>query len=422
MQYLKTKARFVEVVLKIVERCNINCTYCYMFNRGNDDYLSHPVYLPDNTLQAIARFLAQGVEDLGAERVRIDFHGGEPLLLKRERFDAIASTLREAVEPRAKMEFGLQTNAMLVNQDWLDLLWKHRVGVGVSIDGPKEYHDAFRVDRRARGSYDRTVRGLRMLQEAFRANRGLKPGVLCVINPELDGRRIYRHAIDELHTERINFLLPMLSHDNARPDMAAKIGSYLCGVFDEWAKDDNPNIHVRILDQVMWFLTAGRGVVQALERIRAEEYALLTIASNGDLGPDDELKPLNFGQGTANVASTSMIEFLNSPMMTFVDQAAHSLPAPCKACSWQNYCRGGAQHGVLINRYQHQTGFDNPSVFCEGLKAFYSRVAAYLVSHGVPCELLASSLDYQSTPYHGPVPTLPGAYLKRSEMETAKSS
>ncbi|MBL8512263.1 MAG: radical SAM protein [Betaproteobacteria bacterium] len=410
---MKKRADFVEVVLKLTERCNINCTYCYMFNMGNDDYLAHPIYIDSAVIEKVAAFLAKGVQELSAKRIRIDFHGGEPLMLKPARFDWLCEKLRREIEPFAAIEFAMQTNGMLINEEWLALFEKHRVGIGISIDGPQDLHDAHRVDHQGKGTHAKVIEGIQRAQKAASEKRLPVPGFLTVINPDHDGGRIYRHLVDDLGATSMNFLLPMWSHDSIPSGAAEKLGKYLCSVFDEWVKDDNLKIKVRILHQTMRAMTAGSGFVAALEGIRANEFALLTIASNGDLGPDDELKPLNFGQGTCNVSNTSLVDFLNSDLMTYLDDVAHTLPVDCYECPWQNYCRGGAQHGSLINRFSSKAEFQNKSALCDGLRSYYSQVATYLLEHDTPMDLLAASLDFADSPYKKPMPIFPKRYHRK---------
>jgi uncharacterized protein len=383
-----------------------------MFNLGNDDYLQHPVRVNSTVVEAFGDFLAQGAKDLTAETVRIDFHGGEPLMLGLSRFDELCTRLTQKLEG-TNVEFGLQTNGTLISDAWIDLFEKHKVGVGVSIDGPAEVHDKFRIDHKNRGTYARTLKGIRRLQKAAAAGRICAPGFLVVVDANQDGGKIYRHLVDDLGANGMNFLLPMVTRDTAEEALANKVGNYLCRVFDEWAKDDKPTINVRILDQAMRFFSGGSGFVNALEGVRNDGYALISVASNGNLNPDDEIKVVNFGQGTANIFSTSLKDYLNSEVMMFLDKVAHSLPRECYECPWQNHCRGGSGHGVTISRYSTTNGFDNASVLCSGLKKFHSRVAAYLLRHGVSEEQLAASLDFEESAYRNSVPPVPKHLLRK---------
>ncbi|MFJ2994237.1 radical SAM protein [Pandoraea sp. NPDC087047] len=145
--------QYVEVILKISERCNIDCKYCYFFNKENQDYLSNPPYMSSETARAFVQFL-QSAPNFRGTTFQIDLHGGEPLMMKRERFEEIVTILKTGLRDAGAVQFTVQTNALLVDEAWLDLLSRLGVYVGVSIDGPKIYHDENRVDKTGAGTHD----------------------------------------------------------------------------------------------------------------------------------------------------------------------------------------------------------------------------------------------------------------------------
>ena len=248
----------IEAVIKITERCNINCTYCYMFNRGNNDYEQHPVYISDETIAATSQFLAHGAQFYGTKEVRIIFHGGEPMMFKKARFTAMCELFIREITPHAKLVFAMQTNGMLVTDEWIAILSQYKIGVGVSIDGPKDCHDAQRVDHQGHGTYDRAVAGLKKLQMAHEEGRIFPPGGICVIDATQDARKIYHHLVNELGIKKQNFLIPMDTHDSIAPQAADKLGDFLIQIFDAWTKADDPTIDVRVITQAMRFFMNGK--------------------------------------------------------------------------------------------------------------------------------------------------------------------
>ncbi len=408
-----TKKR-IEAVVKIVERCNINCSYCYMFNLGNEDYLAHPIYIPDDVVIASAKFLAKGAQELKAEKVKVIFHGGEPLMMDKEKFDWMCTVYREEISPFAEVSFAMQTNGMLINKAWIELFVRHKVGIGISLDGPQEMNDLQRVDHRKRGTYERVVAGLMKMKRAHDDAKLSHPGVICVINPMNDAKKIYRHLVSDLGFTHTSFLMPMDSHESSPPEAASNIGKYLCDLFDEWVSDDNPSIRLRLFNEVIAFLSHGTGYIERQEQARASGTTVLLIASNGELGNSDEMKSLNPAWKKSNINTTSLYEYLESPEVKFIDAATHSLPDACLECCWQNHCLGGAQFGTLVTRFSHARGFNNPSVFCDGIRTFYSHVAAYLLSHGVALAKIEGAIDYTNSPYQRPVPIAPVSLQKKT--------
>lgn len=379
--------RRVEAILKVAERCNINCSYCYFFNGTDDSYKRHTPVIKFDTVTAVATFLREGVESLGLEYVQIDFHGGEPLLMQKSQFAAMCDHFGAVLEPVADLNLCLQTNAMLIDDQWIEIFMRHRVKVSTSLDGPAEYHDQERVDFKGRGTHCETIAGINRLREAVCRGDLDGFGVLCVINPARSASRIYRYFVDELGLDSMDFLLPQMTHDTFAGLPATAYGDFLCQLFDAWAADDDPRIQVRILNSVLSLLLGGRSKVTGLG---AEMPLAITIASDGSVGPDDTLRTCGTAmiESGANVSSTTLAEFVNNPLMRVLDSAKENLSAGCRECCWQRVCGGGQ----LVHRHSARDGFNAPSVFCDGLKPFFAHVAAYLLVRGLPLGRLSEVL------------------------------
>lgn len=396
----------IEAIVKLTERCNINCTYCYFFNGGDEDYKKHPPLLSTGTAEAIADFLKQGAQELGAKKIIIDFHGGEPLLMKQHRFAEICDIFASRLAGEFKLNFKLQTNGMLVDEEWIALFEKYRVMIGVSIDGPMEYNDVDRVDHDGKGTYERVAAGIRRLHEATAAGRIPPVGALCVINPAFSAKKIYRHFIDELGFGGVNFLMPLDTYDEIKlkPGIAKKYGEFLCELFDEYVADDNPAIRIRVLQSAMMGLAGGvKFAADRQEKIGWAHQAFV-VSSNGDLGPDDTLRNAHAGffSTGSNVSTVTLKQYLNLEMNKMMRAAHSTLNAQCESCCWRNICRGGD----MINRYNKRNGFDNPSALCDGWQEFISHVCAYLLRHGLSQQTLMEVVDWR-----------PSAETGRSQIE-----
>jgi len=392
--------RVIEAVVKVTEVCNINCTYCYVFNRGDESYKLHDKYMKPETVSQLADFLARAAHDVGATEIRVDFHGGEPLMLKKARFDEYCETFKARAPADVRVVFALQTNGMLVDEAWIALFRKHKVTVGVSIDGPQPINDVERIDHFGRGTYERTRKGLDALNDAYRD--GLIPsfGLLTVASAKTSGAEIYRHFVHEVKVDALDFLLPIESHDEFDPSTSLAYGQFLVDAFDEWVKDDDPYIRIRIFSNTLAFFQQGKEIVKGARQSRDIDYNLITVSSNGDLGPDDSLRTLDLGLfSSATIRTDSLQSYRGRADLQGIRDAENTLPDGCGECAWKNLCRGGAANGRLINRFSSARGFNNKSIICEGLQHFYSHVAAHVLRNGVSFNQLTQSLIHEDEPF-----------------------
>ncbi|MBS0287008.1 MAG: radical SAM protein [Proteobacteria bacterium] len=372
----------ISCVYKIVERCNINCTYCYFFYGGDESYKEHPPYASFDVTQDFANFLKQGCLDLNLSKVTIGYHGGEPLMIGPKNLAKMCDIFNETLRDIAEVEYTLQTNGILINDEWIEVFDKYHIYPGISLDGPAIYNDIYRLDKKGKSTYERTVRGIKKLIES---KLNYYPGVLCVINPNANPRKIYRHFVDELNLTGIDFLLPHTPHGKPLPGTPEQYGKFLCELFDEWANEDNPNIRIRLFKDAMHSLSGGYSSVygRGFNDRREEDFShhLLNVSSNGDLGPVSELMTTSSDvmHTGYNVKTHTLSDLLNLPVFRQISEALKTVPDACKTCCWQRVCGGGD----LVTRFSKERGFNNPSTLCTGLYEFYSHVAAYMLSNGI---------------------------------------
>jgi uncharacterized protein len=156
------------VVLQPTPFCNINCRYCYLSQRSVHQVMASAV------LRRILEELFS--TSFLAERVVLLWHAGEPLVVPLDFYRQTFSFIQKFNTRGVKVIPSLQTNGMLITQQWCDFLKEYQVHVGVSLDGPQHIHDQSRVDRAGRGTFERTMRGIRLLQQ-----NGIEPSILMVL-------------------------------------------------------------------------------------------------------------------------------------------------------------------------------------------------------------------------------------------------
>ena len=373
------------IVLKTVERCNINCTYCYFFNKSDQAYHYHPPFISKETIDKVARFIAQGCVDLSLINLQVTFHGGEPLMQSKCDFDYMCNKiLKETSHTSCKIAFGIQTNAMLVNQDWIDLFNKYKVSVGVSIDGPKQYHDKYRVDKRGRGTFDKTVSGIKQLQEG---KINFELGILSVINPKFSPVEIFNFFYRKLNISKFDFLLPDAHHGDPPEHNPEEYGDFYCDIFNEIEKVGLENVNVRFINSVLSSFLA-----EDIQFNEKKHLQPITISTDGSLSPVDDLRNTDSSlMYTGHIDNMSLNKYLKKPVFEDINQARDSLPKTCKTCCWSNVCKGGH----LIHRYSSKDKFERKSIYCAALKKLYGRAAAYLINEGISLESLESTLGIE---------------------------
>lgn len=376
----------LNIVLKTVERCNLNCSYCYFFNGLDKTYLKRPKYITKEVIKHFAKFLKDGVNRLNLHNVHIVLHGGEPLMQPKEDFIYLMETLKLS-NLNAGLSFSIQTNATLVTSSWINLLNRYEVGVGISIDGPREYHNKYRVDHYNNGSYEQVVCGIKLLQQELNN----EAGCLAVINPEFDGRQIYRHLVD-LGFKKIDFLLPDNNHTNPPAHKIMKYAKYLIEVFDEWAKDNDSEISIRKFKSIILQLLGKPSLIYGFGRNNISDIIpLLAVRSDGEICPTDEListDPATITLTGKNVCNTTLHEIISHKIFEEIALASGIIPSKCSGCCWYKAC--GA--GNLLGRYSKENRFNNHSVYCSVFQELYAHIASYLINSGVAPQLITNNL------------------------------
>jgi uncharacterized protein len=355
---------FQQFVLKVHSRCNLACDYCYVYEMADQTWRSRPRVMAPRTVAKAAARIAEHALAHDLPRVRVVFHGGEPLLVGPERLDRMATTLRAAMPAGVTMDLGIQTNAVLLDEDSLPVLRRHGIGIGVSLDGSRGDHDRHRRYANGEGSHTDVIRGLESLrQEPFRS---LFAGILCTIDLGNDPVGTYE-ALLEFSPPAVDFLLP---HGNwtqrppGRPDDdSAPYGDWLIQVFDRWYDAPRHETSVRLFDNIVLMLLGGQS---ESELIGLTPSRLITVDTDGSLEQVDTLKSSFHGAAATglNVFDHPLDSALAHPAVVARQIGLAALSDTCLPCSVRDVCGGGA----YPHRYRAGSGFRNPSVYCRDLQ------------------------------------------------------
>jgi len=356
-----------EYIIKVASRCNLNCSYCYMYNKLDTSWRQRPAVMDaavfDLTLDRVRRHVTSSSDD----QVFLVFHGGEPTLVGPTRFEQFCRQAYARLADVATVTLGIQTNGTRLTEAWIELFRRYDVQVTISMDGPQDIHDAQRVDHRGRGSHDQIARNLRLLTE-----NGIGFGILCVIPLGADPLRVHRHFLD-LGCREVGYLLPAETHETIDA-VRARYGptpcaDFLIPVFDDWWFNGTLDVRVRE------FWTMGRlllGGLSDLDSLGNPPLEFLVVETDGAISGLDLLRVCEDGlvDTGLNVRTHDFADVADlSPLHAAIARGV-PLPTACRSCVEASTCAGG----YLPHRYARATGFDNPSAWCADLLKVFAHI------------------------------------------------
>lgn len=351
---------FTFVLIKLASRCNIQCTYCYWFRDA--DVYKKPAVLTRDSEDAFCARLEEHIREFELGQFLVVFHGGEPLLFPKHRFDAFLKKIR-AIEERTgcAIQRGLTSNGILIDEAWVRLFKEHDVVVTVSLDGPAEINDKYRVDFKGKGTLAGTLKGIDCLRDG-----GIEPGLISVCNPATDPEKVLAFVVDELGFPEFDILPPDATHvDNPPP-----IADYFIKLFDVWYdKYAARGVRIATLDAMI------RGLVGKLslsDTIGLGPIETVTLMTDGSLEPLDVLRITGDGSTASklNVRSDAIKDVRNDPVWRQAFEASTQLCDTCMNCEYLDSCGGGH----LAQRWSRERRYDNPSVYCESWKRIFGHI------------------------------------------------
>lgn len=391
------------VVLKCIKACNLRCPYCYYINSDTEAYGK---IISEQTLRT---FYQSVKEHIGVEgRFEIVWHGGEPLLLGKRRFRHFLTIQSEYFAP-GQIENVLQSNGVLIDDEWIDLFREFEVGFGISLDGPKHIHDEGRPLVSGEGSYDAAVSAIRLMQD-----RGYEVGVLAVVNPSADGAEVLQHFLD-LGVSACDFLPPIGNNCDYAGDgiwsngaTAEGTRNYLLSAFRLWHEQARDTLTVELFDALY---KNALGLPQF--HLNAAGYTLEdniilepdgTICLDPDFYTIDRFTESNVYKLQFNVADQgfSLDQVADQLTRFCTDHNLAKLPSECTSCSMRSVCRGSHP----ASRYGDDGGFDHSSAYCPAMFDLSRFVVSSISSEGLATKLVDPDLrrlmcEKMKGPYDG---------------------
>ena len=371
--------------------CNLDCEYCF--------FLSKDQLYPDSAFRMDPEVHAAYVSQLlaahgAADEVVVAFQGGEPTLMGLDFMRRTLELEEQHRRPGQRVLNTIQTNGTLIDDEWAAFLKEHDFLVGLSIDGPRAMHDAYRVDKGGKPTFDRVLRGLGVLQR-----HGVEWNALTTINAANGdhGREVYTFLRDELGARYIQ-LIPIVERVTAeqlplaesgwgrrsgeRPlyrqegDLvthrtvgAEQFGQFLVEVFDEWARRDVGDVFVQMFDTA---LAHWLGMDQAGMCVHARTCgSALALEHNGDLYSCDHYVEEKYLLGNIR-GDRPLLQLATSPQQkAFGEAKLTALPSYCQECDVRFACNGGCPKDRFLTTPDGEPGLH---YLCAGYQRFFRHV------------------------------------------------
>jgi len=368
--------------------CNLDCKYCFFLSK-EFLYPNERTRMSDEVLES---YIQQRLAQHDEPEINIAWQGGEPTIMGLGFFKRAVELVAKYRRPKQNVLHTIQTNGLLLDDEWCAFLKEHNFLVGLSIDGPREMHDAYRVDKRGGGSFDLVMRAWERLRR-----HGVECNILCTVHAAnadypLDVYRFFRDQMGASYIQIIPIverataeLLPLANGGwGERPGSerplyrqrgnlvtnrsvsAVQFGRFLCDIFDEWVKRDVGKVFVQTFDVAL-----GSWVGQHNLCIFSPTCGnALALEHNGDVYSCDHYVEPEYLLG--NIKKTHLLELVMSDrQQAFGQQKLESLPQYCHDCAVLFACFGECPRNRFIETPDGEPGLN---YLCAGYKRFFKHI------------------------------------------------
>jgi uncharacterized protein len=370
--------------------CNLDCSYCFYLSKQTLPGGPGGGHMDDNLL---ARFVRDYIESVTGDEVVFSWQGGEPTLMGLDFFEKVVALQRRYAKEGQRIENDLQTNGTLLDEDWAKFLKQHRFLVGLSIDGPKEIHDHYRITKRGEPTFD-TVYAAAMMLKRHR----VPFNTLTCVNRFNASRPldVYRFLRRELNSTYLQFIpivepvgfettapqkwdaskLPMVGSPRAKPGHPVSVvtpwsvdpdeyGYFLSKVWDEWIARDVGKVLINFCETLV---VQHMGMPSQI-CIHAETCGKgVAIEHDGSVYACDHYVYPEYRLG--NIREKSLGDMVFDPLQVkFAYAKSESLPAYCKRCEFLKDCWGECPKNRFLLTPDGEPGLN---YLCRGLKRFFA--------------------------------------------------
>jgi uncharacterized protein len=385
---------FVVMAKPVGPICNLQCGYCYYLDTTRFYDRPHQFRMSDERLET---YIRQYIEASPGPVVHFVWHGGEPTLAGLDFYRRAVELQQRYLPAGAACWNNLQTNGTLLDEEWCSFLAEANFKVGLSIDGTRWLHDAYRKDHEGKGTYERVRAAARRLQA-----HGIQPDLLCTVTPEVANEpdSVYR-ALRDVGTGWVQFL-PIVrrgSDGNVTADSVTPeaYGRFLCRVFDLWAHNDIGKLNVQLIAETTLVWAGGTA---SLCWMAPTCGRVLVVEHDGAVYSCDHFVTPEYRIGDLDTAHLGALADAPSQLHFGTDKR-DQLPAQCRSCPYLAVCNGGCPKDRFALTEDGEPGLN---YLCGGLRQFFAhadapghkvvqRVRAGVAPEAIMVELRADSME-----------------------------
>lgn len=352
--------------------CNLDCQYCFYLKK-EALYTDSNFLISDEFLESFTR---QYIEAQRVPEVTFAWQGGEPILMGVDFFKRAIHFQKKYHKPGMRIHNSIQTNGTMLDDDWGQFFKQNDFLIGLSLDGPREMHDAYRMDKGGNPTFDRVMNGISILKK-----HKVEFNILTCVS-SANARHpleVYHFLRDEIKTQFIQFT-PVVERDNqtgcqegnpvtSRTVSGKEYGHFLISIFDEWVKRDVGRVFVQIFDVALgvWY-----GQPAGLCIFNQTCGTALAMEHNGDLYSCDHFVEPRYLLG--NIKDNNLLPLVGSEAQIRFGQNKYvTLPNYCRECEVRFICNGGCPKNRILATPDGETGLN---YLCDGYLAFFTHIDA----------------------------------------------
>ncbi len=396
--------------------CNLDCSYCFYLEKESFFPRRHRFLMSDQTLH---RYVEQNIRNEPSSEVLFTWQGGEPMLRGLD-FYRRAVAYQQELAGGKTIRNALQTNGVLLDEAWCTFLAQAGFMVGISLDGPRAIHDAARVDKQGKPTFDAVMQGITLLQR-----HGIEFNVLVTVTNEVSRHplEVYRFLKEHgLHHVQFNPVVERVASDSERgagltfaepgasgalrasdgaPSAAPKVsphsvaphayGEFLIAIFDEWVRQDVGRVYVMNFE---WALASFLKLPATVCLFAEDCGKALVLEHNGDIYSCDHF--MYPAHRLGNIGDSELSELASSPQQLAFGQAKSAqLPDYCRRCDVRFACHGECPKNRFATSPDGEAGLN---YLCPSYKQYFTHIRKYmnamarLVSLGKPASLIMEAI------------------------------